>query len=128
MAARFNQLLQLFLEFDAPPQNAEQLLHRLRVYGLKGITKIRLTSNRAVMVSFSGTELRVNKGYLDAPEDVLRAIVQFVQGRTRADRHEAQRTILTHPVAAALLVASSVVLVLVSLVIGPARASAAQLD
>ncbi len=101
VAARINQLLQLFLEFDSPPRNAEQLLHRLRVYGLKGITKVRLTSNRAVMVSFSGAELRVNNGYLDAPEDVLRAIVQFVQGRTRADRREAQRTILTHPVAAA---------------------------
>ena len=101
VAARINQLLQLFLEFDSPPRNAEQLLHRLRVYGLKGITQLRLTSNRAVMVSFSGGELRVNKGYLEAPEDVLRAIVQFVQGRTRADRHKAQRTILTHPVAAA---------------------------
>ncbi|MEO7040045.1 MAG: SprT-like domain-containing protein [Gemmatimonadaceae bacterium] len=101
VAARINQLMQLFLEFDSPPRNAEQLLHRLRVYGLKGITKLRLTSNRAVMVSFSGAELRVNRGYLDAPEGVLRAIVQFVQGRTRADRHEAQKVILTHPVAAA---------------------------
>jgi len=101
VAARFNQLMQLFLEFDAPPRNGEQLLHRLRVYGLKGITRLRLTSNRAVMVSFSGTELRVNKGYLEAPEHVLRAIVQFVQGRTRGDRREAQKTILTHPVAAA---------------------------
>jgi hypothetical protein len=52
VAERFNQLMQLFLEFDAPPRNADQLLHRLRVYGLKGITKVRLTSNRAVMVSF----------------------------------------------------------------------------
>jgi hypothetical protein len=101
VAERVNQLLQLFLEFDAPPRNAEQLLHRLRVYGLKGITNVRLTSNRAVMVSFSRSELRVNKGYLDAPEGVLRAIVQFVQGRTRAERREAQRVILTHPVAAA---------------------------
>jgi hypothetical protein len=101
VAARINQLMQLFLEFDTPPRNADELLHRLRVYGLKGITKLRLTSNRAVMVSFSGTELRINKGYLDAPEDVLRAIVHFVQGRTRADRREAQKTILTHPVAAA---------------------------
>lgn len=101
VAARINQLLQLFLEFDSPPRNAEQLLHRLRVYGLKGITKLRLTSNRAVMVSFSCGELRVNKGYLEAPEGVLRAIVQFVQGRTRAERRDAQRVILTHPVAAA---------------------------
>ncbi|MDQ2930337.1 MAG: SprT-like domain-containing protein, partial [Gemmatimonadota bacterium] len=55
----------------------------------------------AVMVSFSGAELRVNKGYLEAREGVHRAIVQFVQGRTRADRHEAQKVILAHPVAAA---------------------------
>ncbi|MEP7087314.1 MAG: SprT-like domain-containing protein [Gemmatimonadota bacterium] len=101
VAARINQLLQLFLEFDAPPSSAEQLLHRLRVFGLKGIKQLKLTSNRAVMVSFSGSELRVNKGYLDAPENVHRAIVQFVQGRTRAERHGAQQTILTHPVAAA---------------------------
>ncbi|MBK5188871.1 MAG: hypothetical protein JJD97_11555, partial [Gemmatimonadaceae bacterium] len=90
VASRINQLLQLFLDFDTPPRTAEQLLQRLRVYGLNGITRVRLTSNRAVMVSFSGSELRVNKGYLDAPEDVLRGIVQFVQGRTRAERRAAQ--------------------------------------
>jgi hypothetical protein len=101
VAARVNQLLQLFLEFDSPPQNAEQLLQRLRMYGLDGIARLRLTSNRAVMVSFSGSELRVNKGYLGAHEDVLRAIVKFVQARTRAERRAAQQVILTHPVAAA---------------------------
>jgi hypothetical protein len=101
IAARVNQLMQLFLEFDSPPQNAEQLLQRLRTYGLNGIRSLKLTANRAVMVSFSGSELRINKGYLNAPEDVLRAIVSFVQGRTRADRRAAQKVILTHPVAAA---------------------------
>ena len=100
VAARVSQLLQLFLELDEPPRTAEQLLHRLRVYGLKGITSVRLTSNRAVMVSFKGAELRVHKGYLNAPEDVLRAIVRFVQGRTRAERQLAKNVILTHPVAA----------------------------
>ena len=54
VAARINQLMQLFLEFDAPPQSAEQLLHRLRVYGLKGITTLRLTSTRPARVSFHG--------------------------------------------------------------------------
>ena len=34
-------------------------------------------------------------------EDVLRAIVRFVQGRTKAERRHAQKVILTHPVAAA---------------------------
>jgi hypothetical protein len=101
IAARVNQLMQLFLEFDSPPQNGEQLLTRLRTYGLNGIKSVRLTANRAVMVSFSGSELRINKGYLSAPEDVLRAIVTFVQGRTKAERRAAQKVILTHPVAAA---------------------------
>jgi hypothetical protein len=100
VAARINQLFQLFLELDEPPRTAEQLLHRLRVYGLKGITSVRLTSNRAVMVSFKGAELRIHKGYLNAPEDVLRAIVRFVQGRTRSERQLAKNVILTHPVAA----------------------------
>ena len=97
-AAMGGDPFQLQLEFDAPPRSAEQLLHRLRVYGLKGITVVRLTLNRAVMVSFSGTELRVHRGYLSAPPDVHRAIVQFVCGRTRAERRAAQRIILGYPV------------------------------
>jgi hypothetical protein len=100
IAARVTQFLQLFLEFDEPPRTADQLLHRLRVYGLKGITTLRLTRNRAVMVSFSGTELRLHEGFLGAPEHVHHAIVQFVHGRTRAERTLAQKVILTHPIAA----------------------------
>jgi len=51
------------------------------------------------MVSFSGGELRVHEGYLDAPEDVLRAIVRFVCGRTRAERTKAREAILSHQIA-----------------------------
>ena len=74
-------------------------LARLRALGLKRIESCRLTRNRHVMVSFSGSALRVHEGYLDAPSDVLRAIVVFVEGRTRAERRAAQRTIVTHPIA-----------------------------
>jgi hypothetical protein len=42
--------------------------------------------------------MRVHEGYLAAPEPVLRAIVCFVEGRTRADRRAAQRIIVTHPI------------------------------
>ena len=63
--------------------------------------RCRLTRNRNVMVSFSGGELRVHEGYLGAPVDVLRAIVVFVEGRTRAERRAAQRTIVAHPVQSA---------------------------
>lgn len=90
--------LQLPLEFDAAPRNAEQLLTRLRALGLHGISTCRLTSNRAVMVSFAKRDLRVHRGYLDAPRVVHEAIVRFVCGRTRAERRSAQRVILGHPV------------------------------
>jgi hypothetical protein len=50
------------------------------------------------MVSFSGGELRVHEGYVGAPDEVLRAIVVFVEGRTRGARRAAQRTIVSHPV------------------------------
>lgn len=50
------------------------------------------------MVSFGGGVLRVHEGYLDAPLHVLRAIVVFVEGRTRAERRAAQRMIVSHSV------------------------------
>jgi hypothetical protein len=50
------------------------------------------------MVSFGGGELRVHEGYLSAPEAVLRAIVTFVEGRTRAERRDAQRMIVSFPI------------------------------
>ena len=99
--AASEQSIQLQLEFDQPPRTAEELHARLRALGLKGIGSVRLTENRAVMVSFSGGELRVHRGYLEAPPAVLRAIVTFVCGRTRADRRGAQRQILGFPVAGA---------------------------
>jgi hypothetical protein len=74
------------------------LLASLRQLGLRGIDRVRLTHNRAVMVSFSGGELRVHEGYVDAPPAVLRAVVTFVCGRTRAERRRAREVILAHQV------------------------------
>jgi hypothetical protein len=91
-------LAQLELGFGATPHNAPDLLARLQELGLRRITRCRLTRNRNVMVSFGGGELRVHEGYLSAPENVLRAIVTFVDGRTRADRSAAQSLILAYPI------------------------------
>jgi hypothetical protein len=52
----------------------------------------------AVMVSYRGEELRVHRGYLAAPIEVLRAIVVFVRARRRAERRAAQRVILRYSV------------------------------
>ena len=89
---------QLELTFDrAAPRNADEFLARLKQLGLRRIGHIRLTRNRTVMVSYAGAELRANEGYLNAPEHVLRAIVVFVEGRTRAERRAAQRVIIEFP-------------------------------
>jgi hypothetical protein len=93
---------QLELTLDvSPPRDADELLGLLRELGLARITRCRLTHNRNVMVSFGGGELRVHEGYLAAPLPVLRAIVTFVEGRTRGERRAAQRVIVAHPIRSA---------------------------
>jgi SprT-like family protein len=76
----------------------EALMARLRALGLRRITRCRLTRNRNVMVSFGGDEIRMHEGYLAAPDEVLAAIVAFVEGRTRAERLRARRRLLQFPI------------------------------
>jgi hypothetical protein len=91
---------QLALALDeAPPKNAEELRARLRRLGLGTQYRVTLTTNRTVVVSYSGGELRIHHSFLDADEEVWRAIIAFVHGRTRVVRNEARRTILQFPVA-----------------------------
>ena len=82
----------------AAPRNADELLARLRELGLTRVQRCRLTNNRNVMVSYRGADLRVHQGYLVAPDDVLRAIVVFVEGRTRVHRRAARRRIMSFKV------------------------------
>ena len=89
---------QLTFELDVPARDAEELLARLRALGIRRIATVALTRNRAVMVSYRGTELRIHEAYLAAPGPVLTAIVNFVEGRTRAERRAAQREILDHQI------------------------------
>lgn len=89
---------QLALVLDPTPRSAEELLRRLRALGLRRISVCRLTRNRNVMVSFGAHELRVHEGYLTAPDDVLLAIVRFIEGPTRGERLRARRRLLEHPI------------------------------
>jgi hypothetical protein len=68
------------------------------MHGLRGMTTLRLTRNRAVMVSYRGSALRIHRAFLDAPTDVLRAVATFVSGRTRAERAVARRIVLAYPI------------------------------
>ncbi|MDB4887933.1 MAG: protein of unknown function SprT [Gemmatimonadetes bacterium] len=92
-------IAQLELGFDGTaPRTADELLARLQRLGLRRIDRLKLTRNRNVMVSFGGGALRVHEGYLTAPETVLQAIVAFVEGKSKAERREAQQIIILHPV------------------------------
>jgi len=90
---------QLALELEeGPPRNAEELKVRLQRIGLGAQYRVRLTTNRTVVVSYSGGELRIHHSFLDADEDVWRAIITLVHGRTRVVRNEARKKILEFPV------------------------------
>ncbi len=93
-----DQPAQLTLLLRSAPRTADDLLARLRLLGLRRLSRCRLTRNRSVMVSFTGDELRVHQGYLRAPDDVLLALVQFVEGTTRRERSRARRMLLAYPI------------------------------
>lgn len=78
---------------------SERMLERLRRAGLASCDRCRLTRNRRVMVSFADGEIRVHEGYAAAPDEVISAIVRFVEARTRAKRLEARRVLLGFPIA-----------------------------
>lgn len=82
------------------PPEAHALLVRLRAFGMRDITTLRLTRNRSTLVSFRAGTLRVQAGFASAPDDVVRAIAVFVSGRG-AGRAAARRIIVAHPLARA---------------------------
>ena len=86
--------LQLSLELEPRPDTSEDLRRVLVRFGLSAHYTVRLTQNRTVVASFTDSEVRIHRGYLDAPDAVLASIVRFVQGRTRRERAEARRGLL----------------------------------
>lgn len=78
----------------------EQLPDRLRILGLRDVSRVLTHTNRTVMVSLgAGRVLRVHRGYAWASDRVLRAIVRFLDPRLpRPVRRAAQRELLAFPV------------------------------
>lgn len=84
----------------APVPEVAQLFTRLLALGLQDVDDLRLTHNRTVMVGLTrGRVLSLHRGYLHAPDRVLRAIVRFLAPRTTRElRRAAQHEILGfHP-------------------------------
>lgn len=76
---------------------ARLLAGRLEQLGLPPVADLRLTDNRSVMVSLSPKGvLSIHRGYAQAPDRVLRAVVRFLAPRTpRALRRAAEQEILS---------------------------------
>jgi hypothetical protein len=76
------------------------LQRRLEALGLAGISRLTLQQNRTVMVSLTrGRVLRIHRGYLYAPDRVLREVVRFLDpGTDRVRARRAQRELLAFPV------------------------------
>jgi hypothetical protein len=77
-----------------PMPDGEAMLARLRALGLRNITRCTLTKNRSTVVSFKRDALRVHRVFTTAPEPVLRAVVDFVNGRG-ARRRQARRVLVS---------------------------------
>jgi hypothetical protein len=72
---------------------------RLRQLGLAEVDRILTHTNTTVMLSLSRRTLRLHRGYAFAPDEVLRAIVQFLNPRVpRTRRRSAERQFLDFPV------------------------------
>jgi SprT-like family len=73
---------------------------RLRELGLAEVDQVLTHTNSTVMLSLSRRTLRLHRGYAFAPDEVLRAIVQFLNPRVpRVRRRAAEREFLRFPVA-----------------------------
>lgn len=79
------------------PAAVERLLQRLQLFGLRGISALRLTRNRSTLVSFRAGTLRLHAAFERAPDDILRAVAVFVTGRGAA-RAAARRLIVAYPI------------------------------
>ncbi len=72
---------------------------RLHLLGLRGVSRVLTHTNRTVMVSVGKRRiLRLHAGYAEAPDDVLRAIIRFLDPRLPvAARRAAERDLLAFP-------------------------------
>jgi SprT-like family protein len=72
---------------------------RLQALGLRNVEKILTHTNQTVMLSMSRRTLRLHRGYAFAPDDVLKAVIRFLNPRVpRILRRAAEREFLAFPV------------------------------
>src|SRR5258705_7530425 len=89
---------QLALELDeGPPRNAEELKARLQRLGLGSQYRVRLTTNRTVVVSYSGGGVPSHDSVLRAKEKGWEGNIIFLPRPQCGARGEARGAILRFP-------------------------------
>lgn len=83
------------LELVFSPES--EMLARLAARGLRRIRTLVFTDNASVIVSFRGDVLRMHRALVSAPDEILEAVVAFVEGRGDR-RREARRTLVRYPI------------------------------
>ncbi len=84
---------------DAAREADRALLERrLRRAGLRGADRVVVHENRTVVVSVRRDVVRVHRGFAYASDRVLRAVVEFRDGRSPGRRRAAHRELLAFPV------------------------------
>jgi hypothetical protein len=83
---------QCFLFEDCLPE-------RLMALGLRDVERVVTHTNHTVMLSLSRRVLRIHRGYAFAPDEVLKAVIRFLNPRVpRPLRRSAEREFLEFPV------------------------------
>jgi hypothetical protein len=72
---------------------------RLQALGLRNVERVLTHTNQTVMLSMSRRTLRLHRGYAFAPDEVLKAVIRFLNPRvSRMLRRAAEREFLAFPV------------------------------
>jgi hypothetical protein len=72
---------------------------RLQALGLRNVEKVLTHTNQTVMLSLSRRTLRIHRGYAFAPDEVLKAVIRFLNPRMPSLlRRAAEREFLAFPV------------------------------
>lgn len=86
-----------------PDANRLELLRRLNRYAAGRLRDLKLTDNRRTILSVrpatdrARLELRIHRSFLEAPEDVVRAVAEFVESKKGSERaRQALVTIREH--------------------------------
>jgi hypothetical protein len=75
------------------------LPERLQALGLRNVEQVVTHTNQTVMLSLRRRVLRIHRGYAFAPDEILRAVVRFLNPRVpRILRRAAEREFLAFPV------------------------------